>query len=123
MIPGIVVLLQKQWRGYLCRQKYKKMKAALTIMRHYRRYKIRTYIKELGKIFKNAKNMRDYGKRLNWPRENFAVRHTIPALRMMYARWWAWMILRLIPREDWPQLRLKVYNYISSMIKYYICSI
>ena len=108
LIPSIVILLQKQWRGYLCRQKYKKMKAALVIMKHYRKYKIRTYIKELEKTFHNAKTMRDYGKHLAWPRENFAVRHVIPALKVMYGRWRAWMILRLIPREDWPQLRLKM---------------
>ncbi|XP_076657255.1 unconventional myosin ID [Halictus rubicundus] len=108
LIPDIVILLQKQWRGYLCRQKYKKMKAALVIMKHYRIYKIRTYIKELERVFRDAKNMRDYGKRLTWPRENFAVRHAIHYLRMMYDRWWAWMVLRHIPREDWPQLRLKM---------------
>ena len=109
MIPGIVILLQKQWRGYLCRQKYKKMKAALTIMKYYQKYKMYTYIKELERTFRNAKTMRDYGKHLPWPRENFAVKHIVFTLKIMYERWWAWMILRLIPREDWPQLRLKVH--------------
>ncbi|KOC66671.1 Myosin-IA [Habropoda laboriosa] len=108
LIPDIVILLQKQWRGYLCRQKYKKMKAALVIMNHYQKYKMHAYIKELEKIFRNAKTMRNYGKNLSWPRENFAVRHIIFVLKVMYERWWAWMILRLIPREDWPQLRLKM---------------
>lgn len=108
LIPDIVILLQKQWRGYLCRQKYKKMKAALVIMKHYRRYKMRAYIDELEKLFRNAKTMRDYGKHLPWPRQNFATRHVTPALVMMYKRWWAWMVLRIIPREDWPQLRLKM---------------
>ncbi|XP_012226345.1 unconventional myosin ID [Linepithema humile] len=108
LIPGIVILLQKQWRGYLCRQRYKKMRAALVLMYYYRRYKQRAYINELARIFKNAKNMRDYGKHLAWPRENFAVRYVVPALKNMYARWWAWMVLRVIPREDWPQLRLKM---------------
>lgn len=108
MIPGIVILLQKQWRGYLCRQQYKKMRAALVLMEHYREYKRRIYINELERTFRNAKKMKDYGKHLTWPRENFAVRHVVPALKNMYARWRAWMVLRVIPREDWPQLRLKV---------------
>ncbi|XP_029660963.1 unconventional myosin ID [Formica exsecta] len=108
LIPGIVVLLQKQWRGYLCRQKYKKMKAALILIDHYKRYKRRVYINELERTFRNAKNMQNYGKHLPWPRENFAVRHVMPALKNMYARWRAWMVLRVIPREDWPQLRLKM---------------
>jgi len=109
LIPSIVILLQKQWRGYLCRQKYKKMKAALVLMEHYKRYKRRVYIKQLERTFKGAKNMRNHGKSLPWPRENFAVRHVVPTLKNMYARWWAWMVLRVIPREDWPQLRLKVH--------------
>ncbi|XP_043283324.1 unconventional myosin ID isoform X2 [Venturia canescens] len=107
-IPGIVTLLQKQWRGYLCRRRYKKMKAALVIMDYYRRYKKYIYVKELERKFNNAKNLRDYGKSITWPQENFAVRSAVPALKMMFARWRAWMILRAIPREDWPQLRLKM---------------
>lgn len=108
LIPGIVILLQKQWRGYLCRQKYKKMKAALAIIRYYRQYKRYIYIKELEKTFSNAKSMRDYGKYLPWPRDNFAIRDVVPTLKMIYARWRAWMVLKVIPREDWPQLRLKM---------------
>lgn len=108
LIPGVVILLQKQWRGYICRQKYKKMKAALILMEYYKRYKWRVYIKQLERTFRNAKNLRGYGKTLPWPRENFAVKYVVPALKNIYARWWAWMILRAIPREDWPQLRLKV---------------
>ena len=115
LIPGIVTLLQKQWRGYLCRRRYKKMKAALVIMDHYRRYKRYAYIKELERKFKNAKSMRDYGKSLTWPQENFSVRSAVPALRIMFARWRAWMILKAIPREDWPQLRLKVNIYNSKL--------
>lgn len=36
MIPHIVTLLQKQVRGWICRQHYKKIKAAITILRYYR---------------------------------------------------------------------------------------
>lgn len=35
MIPNIIIFLQKQVRGWLARQQYKKMKAARTIMRVY----------------------------------------------------------------------------------------
>lgn len=108
LIPGIVILLQKQWRGYLCRQRYKKMKAALVIMKHYRLYKQRSYIQQLERTFKNANSLRDYGKSLPWPAENFAVRPVVPALKKIFARWRAWMVLKVIPREDWPQLRLKM---------------
>lgn len=36
MIPHIVTLLQKQVRGWRCRQMYKRMQAAVVIMRHWR---------------------------------------------------------------------------------------
>ncbi|XP_015183873.1 PREDICTED: myosin-IA [Polistes dominula] len=108
LIPGIVILLQKQWRGYLCRQKYKKMKAALFIIRYYRQYKRYFYMKALEKTFINVKSMRDHGKHLTWPKENYAVRHVVPSLKMIFARWRAWMVLKVVPREDWPQLRLKM---------------
>lgn len=32
----IVILLQKQLRGWICRERYKRMKAAVTIIRYYR---------------------------------------------------------------------------------------
>lgn len=108
LIPGIVILLQKQWRGYLGRKRYKKMKAALTIMKYYRRYKLYVYISDLSKTFKHAKSLADYGKHLPWPRESFAVRPSVPLLKKIFARWRAWMILRHIPKEEWPQLRLKM---------------
>lgn len=47
LIPAIVILLQKQWRGALCRAKFRKMKAAYFIIKFYRRYKIRTYLKSV----------------------------------------------------------------------------
>lgn len=47
LIPAIVILLQKQWRGAICRAKFRKMKAAYFIIKFYRRYKARNYIKSV----------------------------------------------------------------------------
>jgi len=52
LIPGIVILLQKLWRGTLCRIQYKKMKAALYIMNYYRHAKIRKYLDLLQRAFR-----------------------------------------------------------------------
>lgn len=52
LIPAIVILLQKQWRGAICRAKFRKMKAAYFIGMFYRRYKIRTYIKSVLEALK-----------------------------------------------------------------------
>lgn len=108
LIPGIVNLLQKQWRGYLARQQYKKMKAALQIIKYYRNYKLRTYIKQLNDKFKRAKNLPDYGKLIKWPAPSITLKPAIPILKQMFQKWRAWMILRKIPRSEWPQLRLKM---------------
>lgn len=107
MIPQIVILLQKQVRGWICRKQYKKMKAAVKIMRYYKKYKMRTYFSELAHKFKNAKNMRDYGKIIQWPRPPVVAKSAETVLRPMFNNWRAYMILRKYPREDWPQWRLK----------------
>nr|XP_018899154.1 PREDICTED: myosin-IA [Bemisia tabaci] len=108
LIPGIVTLLQKQWRGAICRQRYKKMKAAKFIMLYYKKYKQRMYITALSQTFKHAKNMRDHGKSLSWPEPNFAVVHVVSKLYAMYRRWWAYMLLKPYPRHEWSQLRMKM---------------
>lgn len=47
LIPGIVIFLQKLWRGSVCRRRYKKILAAKKIVGAYRRYKMRAYIRLL----------------------------------------------------------------------------
>ncbi|XP_047111722.1 unconventional myosin ID [Schistocerca piceifrons] len=108
LIPGIVILLQKLWRGTICRIRYRKMKAALCIFRHYRKYKIRSYMIQLQTAFMHVKSLRDYGKTIIWPSPPVAVRPLVPLLKNIYSRWRAWMILRPIPRDEWPQLKFKI---------------
>ncbi|XP_058815475.1 unconventional myosin ID [Topomyia yanbarensis] len=108
MIPHIVTLLQKQVRGWICRQQYKKMKAAILIMRHYRKYKLKSYVQELAVRFRNARQLRDYGKGIQWPQPPLVGREAEKQLRMLFSRWRATMILRKYPREEWPQLRLQI---------------
>lgn len=108
MIPHIVTLLQKQVRGWICRQQYKKMKAALVIMRHYRKYKLKSYVQDLAIRFRNARQLRDYGKGIQWPQPPLVGREAEKQLRMLFSRWRASMILRKYPRDEWPQLRLQI---------------
>jgi len=108
LIPGIVILLQKLWRGTLCRIQYRKMKAALYIMQYYRRAKICQYLDKLQHAFRGVKNMRDYGKSVVWPAPPRCVRPVVHTLRAAHARWRAQMILRSVPRSEWPELKLKI---------------
>lgn len=108
MIPSIVILLQKQVRGWICRQQYKKMLAAIAIMKYYSQYRKRQYVQELAHKFRNARNMKDYGKHIAWPVAPIAARKAEPGLKMLYHKWRATMLLRKYPRSEWPQLRLQV---------------
>lgn len=108
MIPHIVILLQKQFRGWIARQHYKKMKACLLIMRAYKTYKLHTYIQTLAHKFKSAKKMRDYGGSIVWPKAPLAGQAAEHGLRRICNNWRAYMILKRYPREQWPQLRLQI---------------
>ncbi|XP_023296245.2 unconventional myosin ID [Lucilia cuprina] len=108
MIPHIVILLQKQVRGWIARQNYKKMKAAMVIMRAYKTYKLRSYVQDLANRFRPAKNMKDYGRSIQWPHPPLAGRRAEPGLRRIFDNWRAYMVLRKYPRSEWPQLRLQI---------------
>ncbi|KAH8328088.1 hypothetical protein KR067_003900 [Drosophila pandora] len=108
MIPQIVTLLQKRVRGWIARKNYKKMKAAMAIMRAYKTYKLRSYVQELANRFRNAKQMRDYGKSIQWPQPPLAGRKAEAKLHRMFDFWRAYMILKKYPRSEWPQLRLQI---------------
>ncbi|XP_037927724.1 unconventional myosin ID [Teleopsis dalmanni] len=108
MLPHIVTLLQKQVRGWIARQNYKKMKAALVIMRAYKTYKLRSYIQALEQKFKGAGKLRDYGRSIVWPKPPLAGRTAEAKLRRIFNHWRAYMILRKYPRSEWPQLQLQM---------------
>ncbi|CAG9816020.1 unnamed protein product, partial [Phaedon cochleariae] len=108
LIPGIATLIQKTWRGYVAREQYKRMKALLTMVKVYRQKKMREYVTALESKFRRAKSMKDYGKSIVWPAPPLALRDTTRSLRQIFNRWRAQMILSRIPRNEWPQMKLKI---------------
>lgn len=108
MIPHIVILLQKQIRGWISRQNYKKMKAAIKIMHAFKTYKLRAYVQELAYRFRSAKQMKEYGRYIDWPRPPLAGKDAEVGLRHIFNIWRAQMILCKYPRSEWPQLRLHI---------------
>lgn len=109
MIPHIVTLLQKQIRGWIARQYYKRLKAALIIARAYKSYKLHSYIQTLAQRFCIAENSKDYGRHIQWPRQPRFAELSEKLLKSMYQSWRAHMLLRKYPRNEWPQLRLQIY--------------
>ncbi|CAH1638015.1 unnamed protein product [Spodoptera littoralis] len=101
LIPSIVILLQKLWRGTLARMRYKKMKAAYTIYNAWKRYRLRCYIAALQQELQRNRNVI-----LRWP----PAPRRLPAalLQAAYRRWRAYLTLKPVPRDQWPQLKMKI---------------
>jgi len=122
MIPGIVTLLQKMWRGYLARQFFKRLLAVHRIMGAYRKYKLRSWVTatqhalgfpvthKMG-VNKGKIPVPQAGLNVNWPRAPGPLRRVVGLIQAAYGRWWALAILRRVPEHDWPALRLKVFCY------------
>uniref|UniRef100_A0A8B9KT13 Myosin ID n=1 Tax=Astyanax mexicanus TaxID=7994 RepID=A0A8B9KT13_ASTMX len=105
MVQRIVLFLQKVWRGTIARMRYRRMRAALIILRAYRRYKVKSYIKEVNRRFKNVRSMKDHGKHVKWP--------TPPKVLYVFflllcCRWWAWTLIKGLSPEEMLQIRAKV---------------
>uniref|UniRef100_A0AC11BY26 Myosin ID n=1 Tax=Ovis aries TaxID=9940 RepID=A0AC11BY26_SHEEP len=108
MLVRIVLFLQKVWRGTLARMQYKRTKAALTIIRYYRRYKVKSYIHEVARRFHGIKTMRDYGKHVQWPTPPKVLHRFEEVLQAIFNRWRASQLIKTIPASDLPQVRAKV---------------
>jgi len=74
------------WRGTLARRRYRRMRAALIIIQAYRRYKVKSYIREVNRRFKNVRGMKDHGKHVKWPTPPKVLRKFEEALRNIYNR-------------------------------------
>lgn len=96
------------WRGAIARMRYRKTRAAIAILAHYRKYCARKYISDLKTAFRNVHQTKDYGKSIAWPPPPICVREAVPSLKAIFSRWRGSMMLRKVPREEWPQLHLKV---------------
>lgn len=66
--------------------RYRRMKAALVILRAYRRYKVKSYIREVHKRFKNVASMKDGGRHVKWPTPPKVLRKFEEALRSIHSR-------------------------------------
>ncbi|XP_070975081.1 unconventional myosin-Id [Oncorhynchus clarkii lewisi] len=108
MVGRIVLFLQKVWRGTIARMRYRRMRAALIILRAYQHYKVKSYIKDVNRKFKNVRSMKDHGKHVKWPTPPKVLRKFEEALRSIYNRWWAWTLIKDLTPEEKLQIRAKV---------------
>lgn len=110
-------LRNQVWRGTLVRMRMKKIRAAMAITQYYRRYKLRMYLQSLVAIgvetrrlyqHKQPINAQQRASLENWPTPPKTLANVVATIRRVYRRWKAWLLLRRIPRETWPEFRLKV---------------
>lgn len=100
------------WRGALARMRYRRMKAALVILRAYRRYKVKSYIREVNKRFKNVGSMKDFGRHVKWPTPPKVLRKFEEALRSIYNRFI--ISTHLLPAHK--RVIQKVYKLVEVMV-------
>uniref|UniRef100_A0A8C5BEJ5 Myosin 1D n=1 Tax=Gadus morhua TaxID=8049 RepID=A0A8C5BEJ5_GADMO len=104
MLQRIVLFLQKVWRGTLARTRCRRMRAGLVILRAYRRYKVKSYVREVNRRFRNVRTMKDHGRSVKWP----APPKVLQCIVMFVREWWAWTLIKVLSPEEVLQVRAKV---------------
>ncbi|XP_050798428.1 unconventional myosin-Ig isoform X2 [Gopherus flavomarginatus] len=108
LIPIIVLLLQKAWRGALARRRCRYLRAIYTIMGHYKQHKVKTYLLELVHRFQGVRSMADYGKGVEWPDPPAVLAQFQENSKLLFRRWRARQIVKNIPPSDMGQIQAKV---------------
>ncbi|KAM4705559.1 unconventional myosin-Ig-like [Rhinophrynus dorsalis] len=108
LIPLIVLLLQKVWRGTIARRYCRQLRVVYTIMRFYKHYKVRSHLLEVVRRFQNVRNMADYGKRVEWPQPPAVLEKFQEISKNLFKRWRAQKIVKNIPPSDMCQIKSKV---------------
>lgn len=106
-VIGVIVFLQKHWRRTLQMIRYKKMKALIRIMEGYRSYKLRSYISELDRKFRNVRQLPDKGKSIKWGTPPKSIHSTVDTFKLVYRRWCAHFVLSRLDKKDHPAVKLR----------------
>ncbi|KAM9650429.1 unconventional myosin-Ig isoform 2-T2 [Trichechus inunguis] len=108
LIPIIVLLLQKAWRGTLARRHCRRLRAVYTIMRWFRRHKVRAHLVELQQHFQAARQPPLYGRDLTWPPAPAVLQPFQDTCQALFCRWRARQLVKNIPPSDMAQIKAKV---------------
>nr|XP_025147124.1 unconventional myosin-Ig isoform X2 [Bubalus bubalis] len=108
LIPIIVLLLQKAWRGTLARRRCRRLRAIYTIMSCFRRHKVRAHLTELQQRFQAARQPPHYGRDLVWPPPPTVLQPFQDICQALFSRWRARQLVKNIPPSDMAQIKAKV---------------
>lgn len=86
--------------------RYRRMRAARVILRAYRCYKVKSYVREVNRRFRNVGSMKDYGRQVKWPTPPKVLRKFEEALRSIYSRYSVERLVRFYFNVwNWPPLK------------------
>uniref|UniRef100_A0A670ZMG3 Myosin IG n=1 Tax=Pseudonaja textilis TaxID=8673 RepID=A0A670ZMG3_PSETE len=108
LIPIIVLLLQKVWRGSLARKRCRYLRAIYTVMAYYRRHKVKGYLLDLIQRFQGVRNMADYGKSVAWPEPPAVLTQFQESSQLIFARWRARQLVTNLSPSEMSQVKAKV---------------
>lgn len=111
LIPQLVILLQKMWRGGLARMRYKRTIATYKIMNRYKLYKMRCYLLEMSMKFQGVSRRPDLGKNIVWTTPPAVLEELVGHMKLIHMKWRAGKIVRRIPKTEWPAVELRCAAY------------
>lgn len=106
-IVDVIIFLQKHWRRTLAQIRYKKMRALMTIIEYYRKYKLRKYISDLEKKFRNVRQMPDKGKSITWGAPPKSIVSTVDYFKIVFRRWCAHFVISRLPKEEHEGVKMR----------------
>lgn len=111
LIPQLVILLQKMWRGGLARMRYRRTVATYKIMRRYKLYKMRCYLLDMSNKFQGVQRRPDLGKGIAWTKPPAGLEELVDQMKLIHKRWRAGKIVKKIPKTEWPAVELRCAAY------------
>ncbi|XP_024598706.1 unconventional myosin-Ig [Neophocaena asiaeorientalis asiaeorientalis] len=101
-------LAPQAWRGTLARRHFRRLRAVYTIMRWFRRHKVRAHLAEMQRRFQAARQPPLYGRDLVWPLPPAVLQPFQDICQALFCRWRARQLVKNIPPSDMAQIKAKV---------------
>lgn len=88
--PESALARPQAWRGTLARWRCRRLRAVYTIMRWFRRHKVRAHLSELHRRFQAARQPPLYGRDLVWPPPPAVLQPFQDTCQMLFCRYLPW---------------------------------
>eukprot|EP01091_Cochliopodium_minus_P000432 TRINITY_DN1040_c0_g1_i1.p1 TRINITY_DN1040_c0_g1~~TRINITY_DN1040_c0_g1_i1.p1 ORF type:complete len:1025 (+),score=324.78 TRINITY_DN1040_c0_g1_i1:24-3077(+) len=110
-LPKVVTLIQKTFRGYLCRKNVSKQRAAMKIQLAYRRYRSNKWLIQVIKTFRDVKTQEKYGKNTKWPEPPNVLSRALTLLRKVHNTWRCKLLISTLKESDKAFVKQKIVTY------------